>query len=188
MTALDLAVHGGQVSLLRLLVKHGADVNAASNIAGFTALHHATRNGKPEFIDFLGDAGANIDQEDRIGSTPLHDATCRGPEAVLALLKHGASVSKKDAIGATPLHRSVVCAGRHGTAEVVDLLLRRGADEKAVVTTNALKAVDLVGCGVEDEETLADDVERARKLLANAPADVASPRLSGHVPCLFPRG
>lgn len=44
---------------------------------------------------------------------------------------------------------------------------------------------DAIGLYVEKQGPLAEDVERVRKLLANAPADRTwrRPGLSGHVPC-----
>ncbi len=65
---------------------------------------------------------------------------------------------------------------------MVDVLLRPGADE-TIVDTFGETAADVVAVQVEEGDRLADDVERARRLLANAPADRAW-RLPGAVPCL----
>ncbi|CAM9177275.1 unnamed protein product [Ectocarpus sp. 12 AP-2014] len=55
---------------------------------------------------------------------------------------------------------------------MVDLLLRRGADETAV-SENGHTAADMVGLKTEELDSLAEDVDRVRKLLARAPADRA---------------
>ena len=63
-------------------------------------------------------------------------------------------------------------AGTQGAAEVVDALLRAGADE-TIVDNQGRKASDVVGGEVAEEERLAEDFERVSELLANAPADRA---------------
>lgn len=65
------------------------------------------------------------------------------------------------------------CAAAHvekiGAAQVVDLLLRRGADDKTL-TNNGKTAADVVW-STTVANSRAREVERVRKLLANAPAD-----------------
>lgn len=55
----------------------------------------------------------------------------------------------------------------------MDLLLRHGADEKAVDNNGHTPADMVEYSDVEGKGSLAEGVERVRKLLANAPADCA---------------
>jgi len=57
-TALMFAASEGNTDICKLLINHGADVNAKNNY-GWTALTVATDNGKREIIDLLLSKGAN---------------------------------------------------------------------------------------------------------------------------------
>lgn len=64
-------------------------------------------------------------------------------------------------------------ARTQGAAEVVDSLLRAGAEE-AIVNNSGGNVSDLIGMNVEEEEEegrLAEDILRVHDLLASAPAD-----------------
>lgn len=61
-------------------------------------------------------------------------------------------------------------AGKPGGAEVVDSLLRAGADE-TIVNSHHMKAADMVGTNVAPPDRLDGDVWRVHKLLASSPAD-----------------
>ena len=88
------------------------------------------------------------------------------------MLKHGANVNAHSNDLQTTLMHSTLNAGtRGGAAEVVDSLLRAGADE-TIVNEDGSRAVDMIGKEVEEQDFL-EDVERMRELLANAPADRA---------------
>ena len=190
LSALDVAAGRGHVSVAKAIVEHGVDVNAAGN-SGLTALHIAARFNRTRVIDVLVEAGANVEKEvETIGTTALFFAVNRGHfEGVLALLNHGANIGKKNVAGETSLHFGAARAGKIGSAEVVDLLLRRGADEKAL-TNGGETAADLIGSQVEEHDSLAEDVDRVRKLLANAPADRAWRRRGFLVLCraFYPGG
>lgn len=71
------------------------------------------------------------------------------------------------------MHTAAARAGTLGTSEAVDILLRRGADETAVDNDHRTPAY-LIGSRLgEAQGSLAEDFERVRELLANAPADRA---------------
>jgi len=87
---LHSAVASRQVAIARLLIRHGADVNARQ-VGGFTPLHGAAQNGQLEMVQLLLEAGANINAEADNGRTPLDYAREGGHDAVIKLLgEHGA--------------------------------------------------------------------------------------------------
>lgn len=85
-TALDGAAFKGSVPLAKLLVKAGADVNAA-NDAGKTPLMLAALTGRTEMTKYLLDAGAKPGAADKEGNTPLKLARAQGAKEVVALLE-----------------------------------------------------------------------------------------------------
>lgn len=69
--------------------------------------------------------GANLNEKDKLGYTPLHIATmCNEREIVGLLLENGADVNAKDNIGETPLHYAVI--DRYD--DIVVALVANGAD------------------------------------------------------------
>ena len=110
---------------VRLLLKQGADVNAAQG-DGMTALHWAASHGDADEARMLISAGARLDAVTRNGNyTPLHLAAKGGNVPVVrALLDAGASASAKTSSGgALPLH----LAAAQGNPDVVAALLDKGA-------------------------------------------------------------
>lgn len=114
------------------------------------------RNADPDkqraAIESLLNAGADIQETDKNGVTPLHHAVrFRSPAAVETLLKHGAAVNQTcKRSGSTALHRAVTSTGAPETAgkqsearQIVEILLRYGADP-SIKNKNGKKAADYV--------------------------------------------
>ena len=136
------------VEVVRLIISHGADVNA-TNDNGCTPLHNA---GDPHVVELLLNNGAYVDALDVNFCTPMHyiddpislellitrDANVNAVDdrrctplhyikdlvCVKLLLDHGANVNAVDNEGFTPLHNS--------TAELTQLLLDHGADPNII--------------------------------------------------------
>lgn len=165
----------GSIESTRAVIEHGVHVDAVDE-EQFTSLHCGAAHNQTEVIDELVGAGASIEAHYRYGSTSLHDAASTSNlEALLALLKHGADINSQTLDQETPLHYAAAIAGKEGAAEVVDSLLRAGADE-TILNYESKAVADVVA----EEDQLAEDVERVRGLLANALAHRAW-RRRGHL-------
>jgi ankyrin repeat protein len=73
-TPLFLAIKKGDdaVDIVDLLLKHGADYNTPIN--SITPLHLAAFNGYSKIVELLCRYGAQVDAQNYLGKTPLHDA------------------------------------------------------------------------------------------------------------------
>ena len=93
--ALPQALQWGDVEVVKLLLEHHADPNWSMGAWGFkgNCLHEAVvLNAGPPIVQALLEHGANVDQPDRDGRTPLAVAVCLNRHALAALLReHGAS-------------------------------------------------------------------------------------------------
>lgn len=132
-TALLSAALAGHADVARVLLDHGADVDAVSSI-DTTALYHAAYEGHDAIVKMLLDSGAAPNHADRHGQTPLHEAASKAIARML--IDHGGTVGAKTQKGLTPLH----LARNSGVAE---LLIKRGADVDAVAQAGELGGTPL---------------------------------------------
>uniref|UniRef100_UPI0035901ADB E3 ubiquitin-protein ligase MIB1-like n=1 Tax=Myxine glutinosa TaxID=7769 RepID=UPI0035901ADB len=122
--ALQVACESGQVEVLQLLLRHGADPEAQDN-DGNRAIHHAMASPCAPVVVALCLAGADINVRNQHRKTPLHQAIRRANmEVARTLLQNGAHPSLQDCEGDSPLHEAV----SSGVPEAMQLLLAVGAD------------------------------------------------------------
>jgi hypothetical protein len=153
-TALHLASAGYRVEIVKLLLKAGADPNAAANRRIASPLHYAADgfitgpawNEKRQLatIRELLRCGAKIDLPDANGATPLHRAVrTRCAAAVQLLLETGANPAMKNKPGSTPFHLAVQNTGRGGSGdpkaiaaqkEIIKTFLVAGVSQKLKTT------------------------------------------------------
>ena len=92
-TPLMEASSGGFVDIVKLLLQHGANVNAQSS-SGNTALHYACCGGYEDVVLVLLDHNADIEHQNENGHTPLMEAASGGHGSVaLILLERGAGIN-----------------------------------------------------------------------------------------------
>jgi len=91
---LALAISKGNRTIVELLVKHGADINAVDNIAA-PAYFEACTLPNSAMLQYFLDHGADPDKVSREGSTPLMWAAANGSlENVKLLVGKGAKVDR----------------------------------------------------------------------------------------------
>lgn len=124
------------------LLADGVDINLGHEPMGWTALHFMVEDGQIESAKWLLENGADPNQKDSSGRTPLFlaidsEGDCGGQEWVKSgkfpypadmtalLLKHDAHPNVKDKSGKTPLH----LARQYRHTRAVELLIQHGATE-----------------------------------------------------------
>ncbi|ELR11169.1 ankyrin 2,3/unc44, putative [Acanthamoeba castellanii str. Neff] len=113
----------GKISMLDLLVKNGANVNAV-DINNVTPLYIACNYNKEEAVDYLLQKGADPNCISKDGATPLFIACQNGfTEIVSHLLKKGVEVNARDSQGVSPLY----VAAQNGHGDIVTMLLEANA-------------------------------------------------------------
>lgn len=108
-------------SVVRLLIKHGANVNAFDNGQKWTTLHFAARDQNEEIVSILLEAGAAVDPVDMFGNTPLWRSVMNSTSSLTTikkLVEHGADPNRKNNDGIAPID----IARTIGRTDIVALL------------------------------------------------------------------
>ncbi|BDI33620.1 hypothetical protein CCAX7_56710 [Capsulimonas corticalis] len=126
MTPLMRAAGQGRDDICRLLLAHGADVNAVDSI-GATALHASHKHSA--CMRLLLEAGADIQRIQGAGPSLLGISARHGTaECVSLLIEAGVSVNRRSQAEWSPLMR----AATFGKTDIVRLLIDAGADLEGV--------------------------------------------------------
>lgn len=129
-TALHWASLKGDLEMVQLLLKAGANVKAATRIGSLTPLYLAASTGSAPVIAELLRAGADANAMNSMnGATALMKAASAGSaDAVKLLLDRGAAVNAVE-----PGHNqnALMFAAASGRGEAIRILAARGADLRA---------------------------------------------------------
>ncbi|XP_059167490.1 ankyrin repeat domain-containing protein 50-like [Physella acuta] len=115
-TALYFAARSGSASLVRMLIRAGANVNLA-NSEGVTALMKASDRGYYDTVRLLLNEKADVKLVSRQGWDALMYASCEGHGKILELLLKNCDSINKEAL---------FIASQNGRTECVKLLLKYG--------------------------------------------------------------
>ena len=194
-TVLMTAARTGRLDAVKVLLAHGAAVNAKENWRGQTPLMWAAAEGHVEVVEALLAAGAEINARSNGGFTPMLFAVREGRAGVVrTLLKAGASVNEalqapaRRPNGPAGPSRDVVGLSAMGLAvanahfELAAMLLDAGADANAAAQGwTALHTITWIrkpGAGSNDPAPPGsgkmDSLELVRKLVARG-ANVNAP-------------
>ncbi|MEO5500358.1 MAG: ankyrin repeat domain-containing protein [Ginsengibacter sp.] len=123
-TPLGLASFFGHLSLVKLLLRRGANPNIASNNQFKVApIHSACAISHLGIVELLLEHDADVNAKQMNGVTPLH-STCHNGQTKLSkiLLENGAEINAKMDNGQTPLFM----AQEKGFQETADLIKNHG--------------------------------------------------------------
>ena len=134
-TPLHKAAKNGQLEIVKILLRHKANINAR-DIYGITPLHLAACKSNKEILKHLIRHGANIEAKASRGFKAIHNAIVnRRFSNVIQLMKHGAKLYTQhnfeayDEYGLTTLHWAVI----EGDVDVVKNLLNHDIDINATI-------------------------------------------------------
>ncbi len=162
-----LAIRNDNAGELKALI--GSQAVNAKDSRGATPLMYAAAFGNARQMKLLLESGADVNTQNTFHATALIWA---GGDAVKSrlLIEHGADVNIRTEQGRTPL---MAAAKRNGNADLVRLLLQKGADVKAPGDATLITAGQ------------SGDIEIMRLLIeAGANVNCVSPRL-GETPLMY---
>ena len=143
-TLLMYAAMQSNVEMMEVVLKEGVCVNAQNN-TGASALHLALAD--VETVQYLLNAGSDINQADKLGYTPLMRSIAqRCPEVAKLLLESKADIAPVTSAG-VPI---IAIAAESGDVDMVKMLLNAGVDATAVFKVGG-KNVDALYYASSDE-------------------------------------
>ncbi|MGN6670686.1 MAG: ankyrin repeat domain-containing protein [Candidatus Nucleicultricaceae bacterium] len=117
-TEMRSALKKGKADLEKL-IQEGGNVNALDAHSGLALVHEAAAEGNVQRLQILKDAGANLDEPNKLGMTALHLATTTGHNnAVQKLVELGVKTDAKNAQQKTAYD----LAKARGNKPVMDIL------------------------------------------------------------------
>ncbi|CAL1265913.1 unnamed protein product [Larinioides sclopetarius] len=123
-TALQAASQNGHIEVIKILLRHNANVEIEDK-DGDRAVHHAAFGDEPGVMELLARAGADLNARNKRRQTPLHIAVNKGHIGVVrSILELGCRPSLQDSEGDTPLHDAI----SKKRDDMLTLLLDHGAD------------------------------------------------------------
>jgi len=147
-TPLWCAAVSGRLAMVRVLLRHGADVNAVSD-SGSTSVRSVCYIVRPgletchlAIIRALVTAGANIHLSNHFGGTCLINSV-QSVDLVRYLIRHGADVNAEDVQHKTALHYAI----QEHRLDTAKLLIENGADlmKKSKYGDDALQTASVKG-------------------------------------------
>lgn len=166
----------GDISLVKTAIESGVDINKFYNVKGTdeaqtTLLWYASKDDDTslKIVQLLLKNGADVDNGNSIGVTPLMQACHEGSEdAAALLLKYNANVNAKDSDGRTAIFYAVT---RHVSPsdDFVKMLYKAGADLDA---TNKLGHTPLTVTWSIQKDNFRPIYRPDAKLLLELGADV----------------
>jgi len=163
-TTLFIAIKARRDAIARYILNAGADINARSRNPNDppSPLACAIQRGLHDsVIQFMANAGANLEVQDDAQRTPLFIAAKDGQrlKSVLALLDHGANLEHRDGNGYTFLH---IAAGTWDPVCLKKLLGRSDVQRLLLVTNKEGKIPEQVAASAS--ESSADKSEQISML------------------------
>jgi ankyrin repeat protein len=172
LTPLAHAVLENHERSVKLLLEKGANVDVLSNIGAKRNLpgriHDAIYKGNENVVRMLLAMGADVEEHDTQGPTPLLHSIRRGNAEILTfLLEMGANLEATDAEGLTPLAHAVL----ENHEIFVKLLLDKGANTDVLSNFGAKR--DLQG---RIHESIDEGNENVVRLLLAMGVDIEEPK------------
>lgn len=174
-TPLWCAAVSGKLSVIKLLVQHGADINAVSD-TGSTAVRSACFMTHLEIVEYLVENGADTNRPNYNGGTCLINSV-QSAQLCKFLLKHGADVNARDIQNKTALHYAI----QEHRLQTTKLLIENGANynAKSKYGDDALQTACLKGA-LEIFEYLTSVIPYSPERLANSNELLGSTFLDEH--------
>ncbi len=148
-----IATQHGHLEVVKLLLRHGANVNYHEPSSNRTALMEACHNSHTAIVTVLLDHGPCLDAVRIDGSSCLHIAAEVGNvDIVAALIKAGANLEVVNSFGVTALHLAIT--KRHG--RVIEKLAKAGSNVDAPFPLHlplhgSITARDMVGVACPED-------------------------------------
>ncbi|HEX8844826.1 MAG TPA: ankyrin repeat domain-containing protein [Pyrinomonadaceae bacterium] len=158
-TPLICAAYAGNIAVAKVLVESGAEVNAQSIPARYSALLWAALNGHAEIVRLLIKAGADVNVQDWEANTPLMRAAQSGHrEVVEDLIAAGADKNARNKEGKTALTIAILFK----RVDVARTLIKAGAEVNRIDNRGASALQWLLNTQQYDTaEALFDDMVSA---------------------------